>query len=58
MGNSETEYTFTSEVTDETVAVTVDTAAEDAFACISGMQHEDGSMITYDQRPPKAPAGL
>lgn len=49
-GNSETEYMFTSEVTGESVTTTVDMAAEEAFACISEMQHEDGSMVTYDQR--------
>lgn len=44
------QYTFTSEVTGESVTITVDEAAEAAFACICARQQEDGSMITYDQR--------
>ena len=47
---SEVQYTFTSETTGQTVTETVDKAAEAAFTCISGMQHEDGSMVTYEQR--------
>lgn len=47
---SEVQYTFTSETTGQTVTETVDTAAEAAFTCISGMQHESGGMVTYEQQ--------
>ena len=46
-GNSDKTYTFTSAVTKEEVTVTVDQAAEKAFACMAGMQKEDGTMLTY-----------
>ena len=49
-GNSDQTYTFTSEVTGETVTCTVDEAAQNAFTCLSTMQHEDGSMVIYDER--------
>lgn len=48
--DSEQSYTFTSAVTDEEVTTTVAEAAQKAFACISDMQHEDGSMVTSKQR--------
>lgn len=48
--DSKETYSFTSAVTEESVTTTVAEAAEKAFACISDMQHEDGSMLTYGQR--------
>lgn len=49
-GDSDQTYTFTSEVSGEEVTTTVDQAAEKAFARLSDLQGEDGSMMTYEER--------
>lgn len=46
----ETTYTVTNIVTEKEETVTVDEVAEKAFSCLSTLQREDGTMLTYDER--------
>lgn len=55
-GNSDKTYTFESVVTGEQVTVTVDEAAEKAFAILTTLQADDGTMITYDERTSESTA--
>lgn len=43
-------YTVVNIVTNKEETVTVDEVAEQAFACLSQLQSDDGSMLTYDAR--------
>lgn len=45
-----TTYTVTNIVTDKEETLTVDDVAEKAFDCLSKLQKDDGSMLTYDER--------
>ena len=46
----ETTYTVTNIVTGKEETVTVDEVAKKAFSCLSALQKEDGTMLTYDER--------
>lgn len=45
----EKSYTVTNIVTEEEVTLTVAEMGEKAFACLSDLQNEDGSMLTYGE---------
>ena len=48
--NSDKTYTVTNIVTEQETTLTVDQMAEKAFACLSDLQQDDGTMITYNER--------
>ncbi|MDI9241281.1 hypothetical protein [Fusibacillus kribbianus] len=55
-GNSDKAYTYESIVTGEQVTATVDEVAEKAFACLTALQADDGTMLTYQERTSESTA--